>query len=268
MRSILHPQSSILAFLLLPLLAAAPAPHPKPLPQAHAHNDYEHPRPLQGALDHGFCNVEADIHLVANQLLVGHNPLSLRPDRTLQSLYLDPLKDRVAKNNGHVYPDGPTLTLLIDVKSDPHATYLVLRDVLKTYAPILTAYHKDGSITPGPIRVIISGNRDRKTLAAEDLRYAAIDGRPADLTANPSPPPTLVPWISPDWKSLFKSPPDALAPEDAAKLKSLVSQAHAQHRQLRFWNTPDTPATWKVLKDAGVDLLNTDDLDGMAKFLQ
>src|SRR5207237_4622701 len=40
-----------------------------PLIHAHAHNDYEHTRPLLDALDHGFCSVEADIHLVDGKLL-------------------------------------------------------------------------------------------------------------------------------------------------------------------------------------------------------
>ena len=37
------------------------------LERAHAHNDYEHPRPLFDALDHGFKSVEADIWLVELQ---------------------------------------------------------------------------------------------------------------------------------------------------------------------------------------------------------
>lgn len=46
------------------LLAANIAGAGEPLlliTQAHAHNDYVHPRPLFGALDCGFCSVEADI---------------------------------------------------------------------------------------------------------------------------------------------------------------------------------------------------------------
>src|SRR4051794_12028729 len=122
------------SFLLLTLIAAAPDTQaPKPLPNAHAHNDYEHPRPLLDALDNGFCNVEADIHLVAGQLLVAHDPRALDPRKTLQSLYLDPLKKRITEQEGHVYPDGPQFTLMIDVKSDPKSSYAALRDLLKSY---------------------------------------------------------------------------------------------------------------------------------------
>src|SRR5436853_4533789 len=85
----------------------------KLLKNAHAHNDYEHARPLLDALDHGFCSVEADIHLVRGDLLVGHSLLNLRPERTLEKLYLRPLEKRVQVNHGRVYPGGPTLLLFI-----------------------------------------------------------------------------------------------------------------------------------------------------------
>jgi len=76
----------------------------KPLIHAHAHNDYEHTRPLLDALDHGFCSVEADIYLVEDKLLVAHNRRDAKPERTLQALYLDPLRERVKRNGGRVFP--------------------------------------------------------------------------------------------------------------------------------------------------------------------
>src|SRR5256714_6647293 len=85
-----------------------------PLPQAHAHNDYEHKRPLFDALDNGFCSVEADIFLVDGELLVGHARQDLKPERTLEKLYLDPLRERIKANGGRVHPGGPTVVLLID----------------------------------------------------------------------------------------------------------------------------------------------------------
>src|SRR5262249_40240292 len=89
-----------------------------PLRHAHAHNDYLHHRPLLDALDHGFCSIEADIFLVSDQLLVGHERRDLRPERTLEKLYLDPLRERVKANGGRVYPGGPAFYLLIDVKTE------------------------------------------------------------------------------------------------------------------------------------------------------
>src|SRR5918996_24410 len=89
----------VLAMVGALLTATAPAAMAtgatRPLERAHAHNDYEHERPLLDALDHGFTSVEADIYLVDGELRVGHDPEDLRPGRTLQSLYLDPLAQRV-----------------------------------------------------------------------------------------------------------------------------------------------------------------------------
>src|SRR5438046_202094 len=101
----LPPRLRLLALgLVLAGLPVAPAGDKQPTPvvplrQAHAHNDYEHKRPLLDALDHGFCSVEADIFLVDGALLVGHTRLDLKPGRTLEALYLEPLRQR-AKANG------------------------------------------------------------------------------------------------------------------------------------------------------------------------
>ena len=116
------------AIVCLPVVAPVVAGEPAPLIRAHAHNDYEHKRPLFDALDQGLCSVEADIFLVDGQLLVGHTRRSLKPERTLASLYLVPLKERVAKNGGRVYRGGPEFTLLIDFKTKGEPTYAVLKN--------------------------------------------------------------------------------------------------------------------------------------------
>ncbi|HEX4350794.1 MAG TPA: hypothetical protein VH251_10415, partial [Verrucomicrobiae bacterium] len=104
-----------IAFLLFFALVAVSRPLSASEPtllltHAHAHNDYEHTRPLFDALDHGFCSVEADIFLVNGQLLVAHRLNQTSPKRTLQALYLDPLRERMGKNHGRVYAGGPEFT--------------------------------------------------------------------------------------------------------------------------------------------------------------
>lgn len=98
--------------------SAADETLPVPLVQAHAHNDYLHERPLLDALQHGFTSVEADVYLVDGQLLVAHTRSELKPHRTLRRLYLDPLRERARQTGGRLWPNGPTLTLLIDIKAD------------------------------------------------------------------------------------------------------------------------------------------------------
>jgi hypothetical protein len=238
---------------------------PKPLRHAHAHNDYEHKRPLFDALEHGFCSVEADIWLVDGKLLVAHDRTQVKPERTLQALYLDPLRERSQRNGGRVYPNGPEVTLLVDVKSDAAKTYGALREVLKDYADVLTVFRPGGTAT-NAVAVIISGNRERTLMAGETVRYAALDGRLEDLDSNASS--HFIPWISESWTSIFKWRGVGPMPDDEKqKLQQTVKQAHGQGRKVRFWATPDRPEVWKELMDAGVDLLNADDLAGLQTFL-
>lgn len=252
--------------LLFSLICLCHAAEPVPLPRAHAHNDYEHARPLHDALEQGFCSVEADIYLVDGQLLVAHDLKDTRPFHTLQALYLDPLRQRVQAHSGRVYPGGPVLTLLVDVKSEAVTTYAALERVLRGYPEILTSY-RDGKVEPGAISVLISGNRARAEPAAQKLRYAAIDGRLEDLET--SPPPALVPLISVNWASEFTWRWTGEMPAAVRlSLQRLTALVHAQGRQLRFWNTPDRAEVWRELQAAGVDLIGTDDLAGLAGFLR
>src|SRR3954469_7765389 len=154
----------LVVFLLLvvvpPDRAAAPstAPSPSsivPITTAHAHNDYMHARPLAEALENGFASVEADVCLVGEQLLVGHKPEECLPERTLQSLYLDPLRVRVRAGGGHVYPAAPDVTvrLLVDCKTEKMPTYVALRAALGPYQDMLTRITRDGSVARRAVTV-------------------------------------------------------------------------------------------------------------------
>lgn len=250
------------------LTAAPPDPgptHALPLPRAHAHNDYEHPRPLLDALDQGFCSVEADIFAVDGQLLVAHDRVRVKPERTLQALYLDPLLERVRAHQGRVYRHGPPFFLLIDFKTGAAETWPVLRAVLTNYTAMLTRFAADRTET-NAVTLVLSGNSPRTELAAEPVRWAALDGRLPDLDTNPSR--HLVPWISDNWASRFQwRGREAIPAEERAKLRAIVARAHAQGRQVRFWGAADLEAMWREQFEAGVDFLNTDRLAGLRQFL-
>jgi hypothetical protein len=252
----------LLLSIALPARGADPV---TPLRHAHAHNDYEHKRPLFDALDQGFCSVEADIFLVDGQLLVGHTRLDLRPERTLEKLYLDPLRERVKSNNGRVYPKGPPVYLLIDVKTEAKTTYAALDKVLARYADILSVTRK-GRHEEKAVTAVISGNRDRQTITAQEVRYAGIDGRTEDLDATV--PAHLLPWISDRWGLHFRWNGDGPMPaEERTKLREFVRKAHRHGRLVRFWATPEREEVWKELRAAEVDLINTDKLAELRKFL-
>lgn len=237
----------------------------RPLPQAHAHNDYRHARPLLDALDHGFCSVEADVFLVDGELLVGHSRWELRKQRTFERLYLAPLDRRVKSGEGGVYSPELPFTLLVDIKTEAEPTYRELEARLARYRHMLTEF-TPASTKPGAVTVIVSGNRPTAFMAAQPRRWAAVDGRLSDLDG--STPVSLMPLISDRWPSHFQwNGQGDFPPEEKKKLLGIVRRTHAAGRRLRFWATPDNSAAWNVLAEANVDLINTDDLDGLRKFL-
>lgn len=249
------------------LLRAAAADAPvRTLANAHSHNDYEHPRPLLDALDQGFCGVEADVFPISGDLLVAHDRRNLNPGRTLRSLYLDPLAEMVRKKTGIFSVPGTRLTLLVDVKQDGVMGYQLLKEQLLSYGPMITRFQDSGVVT-GAVTVIISGDRAFALAKADKDRPFALDGRIQDLTNGV--PATLVPWVSDNWQGLFKWRGEGDVPAaDSAKLRTYVDQAHSQGRALRFWAAPDNPEAWRLFRDAGVDIINTDKLADLAAFLR
>jgi hypothetical protein len=240
------------------------AAQPTPLVHGHAHNDYQHTRPFFDALERGFCSMEADVYLVDGKLLVAHERFMCKPERTLQKLYLDPLREELRKNGGRVYPNGPGFTLLVEFKGDWKESYPVLREVLKPYEGMLTSFQGD-TVVSNAVTVIITGHRSREMFAGESVRYAALDGDLKDLGSTDSA--NLIPWISSSWFQTFKWRGNGPMPEsEQLKLKDIVAQAHRQGRKVRFWGAPDKPPFWQELMADGVDLINTDDLAGLQAF--
>jgi glycerophosphoryl diester phosphodiesterase len=228
---------------------------------------------LYDALAHGFNSVEADVFLVDDDLYVAHDRRDITPKRTLRRLYLEPLRERVKHNGGRVYPNPGApgqFTLLIDIKTGAVETYETLDRILADYRDIFTSFGPDGR-SDKAVLAIISGNRPREFMESQKLRYAGCDGRLTDLKSEYSA--DLVPMISDNWKKYFKwNGTGEMPAEEHDRLREIVQKAHEKGRLVRFWSTQDNPspareALWRELLSAGVDLINTDDLEGLRQFL-
>lgn len=281
MRTAVRALSVTAATLALTLPAgatvAAPAPAPAPvelgtpLPQAHAHNDYEHDRPLADALEHGFTSVEADVWLVDGELRVAHDAWDLDDAPTLEEAYLDPLSEVATRGGRQIYPGySGDVQLLIDIKSEGPATWRAVEDELEEHRQIFTRVH-EGKVKDRAVEAVISGNRPREEMEAATTRYSFYDGRSTDLGTGTEA--ELMPVVSENWMTLFTW--QGIGPMPAAereRLHAYVEQAHAEGYRVRFWATndiagPARESLWRELRDAGVDHINTDDLDGLEEFL-
>lgn len=263
--------SKMFLALLFGITVGLSAAAAQPLTAAHAHNDYEHEVPLQNALEAGFTSVEADVFLIDGELYVYHNkPRHPDPGRTLRALYLDPLKRRVAANGGGVYPqfDG-VFYLMIDLKTKFEPTYELLHQQLLLYEPLFFRVVDGIEEADRPVKVFLSGTASKNpdVFRHSSMLLAAVDGRPEHLGQGFSP--AVMPVVSQRFSKVVswrgRGEPSL---RDWNRLRELVQAAHAEDKRVRLWAAPDHERGWQFLKDAGVDLINTDDLSGLSQFLR
>jgi glycerophosphoryl diester phosphodiesterase len=257
---------SFLSCFFILLFSTGVAAQNGPHPNAHAHNDYEHKNPLQDALDNGFTSVEADVHLIKGELYVAHiKPWFTRKSKTLKALYLEPLLKRAQENNGRIYPNSEgEFLLMIDIKGKGEEVYQVLKKQLEEYRSILTSY--ENRKQQKAVTIFLSGYRPIAMVKADNNRLVAIDGRPSDIGKGITP--ELMPVISDNYKNHLKwRGKDAIPEAEWTYLRKLVEDVHKEGKRLRLWASPDHPVAWETLYKAGVDLINTDDLEGLNQFL-
>lgn len=234
---------------------------------AHAHNDYEHERPLLDALGHRFYSVEADFWLVDGEILISHDRQDNRADYkgTLKDLYLDPLQKRVDEK-GSVHGDGAPFYLWLDIKDGRDEVRSTLHRLLSQYS-MLTVF-TDEAIHHRPVVAILTGDEKSKTAYAGEYaeRYACRDGSyskddpPADHSWQ---------WIALNWKNVIRwYGEEAIDPAEYQKWTAIVNDIHAKGRKVRFWNTPETELFWETALQVGIDLINTDHLQRLNRFLE
>ncbi|KAI4273118.1 MAG: hypothetical protein LQ337_004848 [Flavoplaca oasis] len=144
-----------------------------PIP-CHSHNDYWRRVPLYSAIEVGCISVEADVWLFDEELYIGHSLASLTPNRTLASLYVDPLVQILEKQNPttRFHPDGnvshngvfdtapeQSLTLLVDFKTSGSALFPHVLSALEPLRSRGYLTYRNGTHTiQRPITVIGTGN--------------------------------------------------------------------------------------------------------------
>jgi Glycerophosphoryl diester phosphodiesterase family len=241
--------SSLLLLVQTPLLT-----------RAHSHNDYMQERPLDEALENGFNSIEVDVFPVDGELLVAHNQKDIKPEKTIQSMYLNKLSARAKANRGAIYPGSKTtFWVLVDVKKNGEEAYRTFKTILDRYPELKPSGRKS------KVRFVISGYRAFDLIAADNGKWAGIDGEWKDMGKKYTV--EQMPWISGNWATLFPDKGEREFPSDhLTKMETMVKAIHAEHRLVRFWGTPDGESTWQIQWRAGVDLINTDHISALRKW--
>jgi hypothetical protein len=237
---------------------------PQIIEQGYAHNDYLQKRPLFDALENGYVNIEADIFLRDGKLIIAHWFPYLKNNRTLEDMYLFPLKKYVQQNHNSLTNLNP-ITLLIDIKSSPEETYAALRKLLERYSDILSSY-ENGIFRQGLLNVVITGRKPVAIIKQESKRLVMLD----DFLDAPSNDPNynLYAMASCKYSHVLKWRGKGKMPlREKLKLQELVAMAHLQGKKARLWASPENDQVWQQLLNCGVDYINTDRLSELKAFL-
>lgn len=265
-----------------------------PIP-CHSHNDYWRHVPLYSAISAGCISVEADIWLFKRELYVGHSISSLNSNRTLDSLYINPLLDILSKqnpkndfNNGSKGLDGvfdttpsQSLTLLIDFKTSGSELWPYVLSALQPLRDHDFLTHLNGTqIIQRPITVVGTGNtpfdlvvsgdsnpyRDVFFDAPLDELYDAKSGGATKTRKDYNASNSF--YASVSFEKVFgRLNHGRFSDKQLELLRSQVKIAHDKGLKARYWELPYWPISlrnhvWDILVKENVDLLNVDDLNG------
>jgi hypothetical protein len=263
------------------------------IPKAiHSHNDYWRQVPLFEALSDGVTGVEADVHLINGELYVAHSNSSIRTNRTLRSLYLDPLTSILNNQNSDngtnnstsikgVWDVDPsrTLVMMIDMKTEGTATFDAVQEQLTPLCEKgwLTVWNGT-SIIPGPITVVGSGNTPfssvlNSTSTNSTYRSIFFDAPLNNLTSAYNISNSY--YASTSITALFggphKLPLSGLTQTQLATLKTQTTRASELGLVSRYWDIPGWPVVrmmtiWRQLEELQVGMLNADAIDEAARF--
>ena len=251
-----------LAWALTPLILSNANAQPSYFEQGYAHNDYLHKKPLFEAFNNGYTHLEADIFLLKDSLVIAHWFPYWKHKRTLESLYLAPLR-QMFRNDAPKF-DLPAITLVIDIKSSPRKTYLALRSLLEKYKDMLSSF-EDGVYKQGRVNIVLTGNKPVDLISRETNRLVMLD----DLLdhASQDHDDHLFAMASCKYSKVLQWTGKGRIPgKEKARLLNLVKTAHSQGKKARLWASPENEDVWSELLNCGIDYINTDQLAKLKAF--
>ncbi|KAF2216298.1 hypothetical protein CERZMDRAFT_33162 [Cercospora zeae-maydis SCOH1-5] len=270
--------------------------------RCHSHNDYWRKVPLYDALHWGCTGVEADVWLFDEELYVGHNTASLTENRTFRNLYVNPIVELLDAMNpqtafgnttGHgVFDADPeqSLTLLVDFKTEGRETYPHVRSQLSALREKdYLSYHDGERFHKRAVTVVGTGNTPFDMVVGETDRREIFFDAPLDRMWEPERDAggqgtvgTGLVTSADDFNSTnswYASVSFArtvglvwggeLSESQLNKIRGQIRGAKRRGLRVRYWDTPNWPISvrnhvWDTLMHEGADMLNGDDLKGMA----
>jgi alkaline phosphatase len=221
---------------------------------AHSHNDYLNSEPFYRSYKAGFGSIEADVYPVSGALLVAHKKEEIEAHKTLDKLYLTPLRNQLATDATR------RLNLLIDIKEDYQTALPLLVKSLEPLTEYLSTTQK-----PNQLTILISGTRPKPSEYENYPAYIFFDD---DFK---------LPHTAEEWTrvGLVSLPFDKISAwkgvgpinrVDEKAVRHKIDSVHGAGKPIRFWAAPDTEASWSLQKRLHVDLIGTDMIDELSTY--
>ena len=141
-----------------------------------------------------------------------------------------------------------------------------LKKLLEKYRSILSSY-ENGQIVQRQVTIVLSGSKPYDSVINEERRLAFID-EDLKTIAQSHHPNSVCPIASCHYGSLLEWNGSGKIPaQEKERLLLFVKMAHAQGKKVRLWASPEKEDVWRELLQCGVDLINTDELVTLRKFL-
>jgi alkaline phosphatase len=222
---------------------------------AHSHNDYKNNIPFYRAYEKGFGSIEADVYAVNGRLMVAHDKKEISAKRSLKILYIDPLIEKFNRDPQR------HLRLLIEIKEDYKA---ILPLVISELKPLEKYFAYDGH--PGRLSIVMTGAvppaavmpnyPDWISFDVDHLDgFTAAQWKKIGLVSFP-----LSKYVHWNGKGVFNT-------EEIKRIKGGIDSVHNAGKKVRFYETLDTKSSWLAMLRLGVDVIGTDDIEGLGNFL-
>lgn len=228
--------------ILLMVLTALQGIHAQ---QIHSHNDYEQNVPFWKAYAAGASSIEVDVHLLNDTLYVAHDHKEIQRSRTIESLYLSPIRQLFIEKSIASRP----FLLLIDIKTEAYTSLEKTIELLHPLQDILYPKNPEG------VKIVISGGRPQSADYSNYPDFVFFDWQSTDKPENSE----KVALVSLSFNTISRwngSKPATV--EEKKQLNAAISRMKLLNKPIRFWASPDTPIAWQTLLDMGVDFIGTD----------
>lgn len=234
----------------------------------------------------GCVGIEADIWLMEDgELRVSHTRRSIKEERTLRNLYLDPLANILTNRNVSVasteekemgiFDADPnaSVTLLIEFKSDAHKAWPVLLEQLQPLREKGWLTYFDGTnLVKGPLTIVATGKAPFELVQANNSNRFVFFDAPLQDISNPKYTSENSYYAS---AKLSKAVGivwfNSLSSAQMDTMKSQITAASDKGLLSRYYSTPSWPISlrnkvWFALSENEVGMLNVDDLDGATRW--